>query len=209
MSELDRRIDTVSRTISAMGHALAGPLQSAMNTLFMARRTGGASSALEQLDAHLHEVQRRLAELMRLPELTRAIEPHHVPLSAVNEEAQTALGPLAQRMTVQPAQGEGVLDARAVGVAVAELAKNAFEAGAATVELRVRRDGNGVRVELASASAWTTPLAEAVDPFHTTKANALGLGLPIAQAVAVAHRGRLEQLAQPPGVALILPAEEP
>ena len=155
VSELDQRIDTVSRTISSVGHALAGPLQSAMNTLFMARRTG----SVQRTRAARRAPARGPTPAGRAHAAARGDALHRTTSGAAGVRARggaRCAGAARGAHQAAAGGGRGRTGCGAVGVAVAELAKNAFEAGAAHVELRVQRDGATVRVEVAGSGAWTT-----------------------------------------------------
>jgi len=88
------------------------------------------------------------------------------------------------------------LDAHGVQVAVGQLVRNAAQAVAngGTITLNARIDGGVVEIEIVDDGPGMAPdtVARALDPLFSAKAKGLGLGLPIADAVARAHGGALE-----------------
>lgn len=81
------------------------------------------------------------------------------------------------------------------------LVMNALQASASTIELVVRAD-NG-RVELAlhdnGSGVPETVKDRLFEPFFTTRANGTGLGLAVARAIVLAHRGEIALHARPAG----------
>ncbi|MBI4505110.1 MAG: HAMP domain-containing histidine kinase [Chloroflexi bacterium] len=101
-----------------------------------------------------------------------------------------------------PPAGQGVLlgDRDLLVQAVYHLVDNAlrFSAPGAAVDVRARRDGRWVAVEVADAGPGLTAddLLHAAEPLYRGRAarggEGLGLGLPLAQRIAQVHGGRLE-----------------
>jgi nitrogen fixation/metabolism regulation signal transduction histidine kinase len=113
-------------------------------------------------------------------------------------------GFVAQLQRVQPFGLEGPLPAPATGYgdaaqleqAVLNLLKNAAESGSApeALTLGVRlSDGNWqISVADRGPGASDAVLAQALQPFYSTKRGGTGLGLALAREIAEAHGGRLE-----------------
>ncbi|NCO38114.1 MAG: GAF domain-containing protein [Armatimonadetes bacterium] len=90
-----------------------------------------------------------------------------------------------------------VLDPRRLQQAVVNLALNAVQAlngGHGTLTVRTRREGEGVRLEIADTGVGIPAhvLGEIFKPFFTTKLSGSGLGLAVTQAIVRDHGGRVE-----------------
>lgn len=83
-----------------------------------------------------------------------------------------------------------------VQMVLRELVRNAVEASgpAGTVNVRVEPHGGGVRVRVVDDGPGLEPLAKehACEPFVTTKAGHLGLGLAIARGIVALYGGRVQ-----------------
>ena len=82
------------------------------------------------------------------------------------------------------------------------------------VVLSIKDDDGGVRVEVRDSGPGVAPQAveQLFEPFHTTKAHGIGMGLWICRSIIEAHRGRLWVTSNPPhgaGFQFSLPGEAP
>jgi signal transduction histidine kinase len=149
------------------------------------------------------------------------ISPVRVPISELFERAVSATGETmsAKRVRVErPAERE--LDAIDVNVdpdlmtqVLVGLVANAIDAVGVGGEIRLEAHPNGRQIELAVADTGPGVPAElrsqVFEPFFTTRAEGIGLGLAIARQIVEAHGGRIEVGQSESGgarFAVILPA---
>ncbi len=203
MSSLEQRIQYAGKAIDALRHSLAGPLQSALNSLFLLRRklAAGEPVAADQLDIlqqHLTLLSQKVDALGGLPSALRKVCRRRERLAYVAAAALARLGEAERtriELTFTPRDGEGVVDAAALALALHELLKNALEEAPPpqSVQLTLAAQGGRLtaRVEGPSAGSWPSPPELAMDPLFSSRGRSLGLGLPIAHAVARSHGGAL------------------
>jgi signal transduction histidine kinase len=144
------------------------------------------------------------------------------PVEPVVREAVEVVGPAAAQARVSTAvHVEAGLppvnaDAELLRQAFLNLCVNAIQAmqpGGGALDVRVRRDGGGVAVEVKDSGPGIEPeaLKHVFQPFFTTKANGTGLGLAIVRQAAETHGGTAEVESEPGKGALFrvrLPAAE-
>lgn len=102
------------------------------------------------------------------------------------------------------------VDPLLVGRAVANLVRNAREAGGEPVQVRARVEGKVLRIEVEDQGPGFSASVRdrAFEPFVTGRSDGSGLGLAVVAAVAAAHGGEARVMVSQPGktvVALILP----
>lgn len=199
---------------SRFAHGIRNPLNTLSLTLQFVERLLSRESDLrarEEIERHLRTASEEAERIRRLVgafvELSRERRPSLL---------ATDLGDLARaaiddaRAAVAAAGGgttppvEAVLeptpvlaDAKLLREALAAVVQNAFEAGGAQAPVVVRvepREGGGGRASVRDGGPGFAPvaLARGREPFFTTKAGRLGVGLPLAEAVVAAHGGRLD-----------------
>ena len=174
------------------------------------------SEVCEETLPHLRGITEQIVTDDRPVPLARLLDEgvRHVTRLALSRQVRIALGRVDDAAIVK-------CDDKAVGRALASLIRNAVQHSAAGSAVNVtaeRRDDNvlvisvvdqGVGADPAHIAACLRPLDRLAIPAATTDER-VGLGLPIAMAIARAHGGSLE-VSTAPGqgttAALILPAE--
>ncbi|MDP1825566.1 MAG: HAMP domain-containing sensor histidine kinase [Archangium sp.] len=195
--ESEASLRLVAKSFSAVGHELAGPLQTALNALFLLeRKTAQAppefTTSLRTLEAAMDTLRTRLDRVLRLPQAFFVTRQD----TSVDEVIDLALQPLgadAKRVVLEVARGRRLsIDPRGAALAVSELLANALEAGppGAPVSLAAGVEGHAFVARVGNGGPGFP--VQAIDPFFTRHARTLGLGLPVAKAVALAHGGHLQ-----------------
>jgi signal transduction histidine kinase len=196
----DEALKLVAKSFSAAGHELAGPLQTALNALFLlekrrARLPEELAGPLRTVEQAVETLRARLDHLLRLPHGFHAMR---ATTNGATMVAQALLGVgEGSRRVVQlrPAPADPLeLDEESVTGALTELLANALSAAppGEPVTLETGLDGGRLSFTVSNTGgAWPEPPEAAVDPFFTSQARTLGLGLAIARAVALAHDGDL------------------
>ena len=190
-SEAELRL--VARSFSAVGHELAGPLQTAVNSLFVLERMKAAvppelTAPLRALEVAMDTLRTRLDRLLRLPQAFLATR-EELTLGEVIELSLHSLGARADQVTVLIEPAEKIcVDGNAAALALGELLLNALEAGG-PVSLAAGLEGQALVLRVTNRGPGFPP--SALDPFYSASAKALGLGLPLARAVALSHAGTL------------------
>jgi C4-dicarboxylate-specific signal transduction histidine kinase len=203
-----------ARMLNALGHLLAGPLQSAINGLFVLQRQKLApQGALDSVREDLCLLRERLDALLALPAAQGPVATAPVTMEQLVRSALKGLCGPSPMVEIHEPEAVVRTDARRFSVALAAVVRNACEASPpGTAPLVVAKTEVGrVRVEVADrgAGAWPEPPESALDPFFTTKPQELGLGLAIASAALRALDGELRLGRRPGGgalVTLLLPA---
>jgi len=168
-----------------------------------AERSDGRTMAVEVLEAEtqrLNQLAKEFAEFGRLPEGPKS-EVDLVDLlmdlgrSAVPPEVEVSV-----RANGEPCKLLGHYDP--LRRAFANLLRNAAEAmgGRGSIEIAVRRDGNGLAVTIADHGAGIPDdLRQRVfEPYFTTKSDGTGLGLALVRQTIEAHNGSIT-VAETPG----------
>jgi two-component system sensor histidine kinase DctS len=206
------RLVAMGEMASSLAHELNQPLAA------IASYTTGCLNLIEsgQRDAEqlrpalakcAEQAQRAGRIIHRIYEFARRAEPRAEPcdLNAIVDEVLALVDADARRQQVRlvrelpaelpPMRGDRVLLAQAL----LNLVRNSMDAMAETPpERRVlsiggERNGAGVHLFVADRGSGIPPevLPHLFEPFHTTKAEGMGIGLNICRSVVEAHRGRL------------------
>ncbi|MEZ4368535.1 MAG: ATP-binding protein [Kofleriaceae bacterium] len=192
-----------------------------------ARARAARRAADDILAPKLAELERELGELfdgwaryLRSTQLERpTVEPIEVGawLAELVAATEVAAAAAEVEVTVELAGAVPVLhgDRRLLGEAVGNLIDNAIAAGAghrAHVVVRAREAEGGLAIDVADDGPGiaAVDLPRVLAPGYTTKPTGSGLGLPLAERIVAAHRGRLLVRSEPGAgttVTLALPTD--
>ena len=195
-----------------LAHEIANPLNAiTMNTELMRLLLdrGDSARAREVLDRLLGDCARcarMVRELQKFGSGLREQAQARVPVRALLDGAANALA-LEYSGTLPAFRIDSVdaqlsVDRTALERALTALLRNAAEAGAGTVAITARRDGDALVIDVRDDGAGPTPedLAHAGEPFYTTRraSGGLGLGLTLARELLRWHGGALQLAANAP-----------
>lgn len=195
----------VGELAAEMAHEFKRPLASISSAMDLLEQEYVLDAGSQQVLHAMHSQLDRLSETMRdLFSLARpvALERRVVPASDVMDDALVELAghPALQRVDVARNYETGApplfADERRLRQAIQNVVLNAAEAMPAggTIELRLRTAGaEAVELSVRDTGVGMTEeaAAQALKPFHSTKATGTGLGLPLVVRVVAAHDGRL------------------
>ena len=204
------RLTTMGQMASAIAHELNQPLTAVRNYAgalgrMLANpdadpaRAGEIVERIRQQTTRAGEVIRRLREHVAKRDTTRRREDIN---SVVAEAVELGLVGTQQRgvhtsIELDPAVGSAMLDRIQIGQVIINLMRNAVEAmeASATRELTVSTRSIPGAVEIAVADTGSGLAPEVAQrlfqPFVTSKASGLGLGLSICHELIEAHEGTL------------------
>jgi signal transduction histidine kinase len=206
-------LDSLQTLTPGLVHELRNPLSGVLaGSQMLMRLLAGEGKAAEYAEIVREEAQRLQRFLTRLAEFGRlgtckAPFAETVDLGALVERHLDTVRPTCEARRIELASrcepGTPALpgDPGRLGLAVGELIQNALDAvgsgGSLTVRVRPVQvdDPDGAWVELAVADTGPGMTEDirrrACEPFFSTRPGALGIGLPLAQAVVRAHGGIL------------------
>ncbi len=205
------RLTSMGEMASALAHELNQPLSAAANYLSGARRVleqgqGVDARAVEALDRANEQIQRAGEVIRRLRDfLARGKSERrlHSFSKLVREACALALvGAKEQGLRVRyefdPAADEVVVDRVPIQQVVINLVRNAADAMAETtkreLEISIKRGEGAIAVACVADTGpgvSATVAAKLFQPFMTTKANGMGVGLSISRTIVEAHGGRI------------------
>jgi signal transduction histidine kinase len=160
-------------------------------------RTSPGIPALARYAQVILQENERLEELVRRVVFLTSLSPKpmRTDLNELVRSAIDSFGP-APAVDFRPAPGlpRLELDPGLLKTAVLELITNSREAGAGQITVRTLVQGEEVWVELTDDGPGLAPevLAAAPDPFFSSRAHNLGLGLPIVNRILDVHGGQWE-----------------
>ena len=225
------RLSTMGEMASGIAHEINQPLTAiATNAHACIRMLESGDSERERVidvmerigaqAARAGEIIRHLRQFVKKapPELSR-IDINEV-ISEVVLLLRTEIRKAGVKVSLELDQAIGAVMAQHVQIdqVILNLARNAIEAmaeiaeGTRTLTLSTSMAGNGcIKVAVSDTGPGIDPavMGELFNPFVTTKANGMGLGLSISQGIIEAHKGRLYiDLEQEQGVTFVflLPA---
>ncbi len=215
------RLALVGQMLAQITHEVRNPLNAlSLNTEMLAdelaqfdpeRRTEGweiLDVIASEID-RLTEVTGHYLQLARRPPARPA--PHD--LDALVRDVERLLTPnlKAQGVTLElelePVRGV-LADGNQLRQAMLNVVRNATEAGATRLLLRLRRRDGEIELSLEDDGPGMEDVERATDPFYSTKASGTGLGLAITRQIVEDHDGRLEVRSVPGAgtvVALVFP----
>ncbi len=145
-------------------------------------------ATIEERARHLESFIRGYARFAKLPSPRLEAVPWERFLARLHSQVEFVLEGEAP-------ESPGRFDPAQLEQCLLNLLKNAHEAGgpAPEVRLRVRRQGEWVRIEVLDRGSGMNEavLANALVPFYSTKRSGTGLGLALAREIAEAHGGRI------------------
>ncbi len=223
-----QKMQSVGTLAGGIAHEFNNLLTGIQGYATLTQREEGLSAAARQFLGFIVELSERAARLTRQllafarqPALSRQPTPLENVLRASAELVHDTLG-VAVQLEIQPCGADGPLsalaDAQQLQQVLVNLALNARDAltGPAPIRLRLRRQvlagelpafpenvppGDYVLLEVEDRGRGMTPevLAQALDPFFTTRdvGQGTGLGLPAAYGIMQGHQGFLTLRSQP------------
>lgn len=216
------RLSALGEMASTLAHELNQPLTAIANYLKGSLRlladTGDDNSvavreAIEKAAAQsmrAGEIIRRLREFVARGEPEKSVER----LNALVQDASALalVGVREQdihtRFDFDPKAGNVIVDKVQIQQVVLNLIRNAIEAMSdfprRNLKISTRRENGIARVEVADTGSGIAPhvMEHLFQPFMTTKAAGMGIGLSISRTIIQAHGGQIEACANPGGGAL-------
>jgi signal transduction histidine kinase len=211
------RLATVGRLASGIAHEVGNPLGAITGYVELARDRLGAIAGSSEVDDFLAriaaEAQRIDGTVRDLLDLARPAEPvlGAIDLAAPVEAAlrlarvQARFRGVTVEVALPPGLPRVVADERRLSQVFLNLLLNAGDAmaGAGTVRVDARVDGDGVAVRVADSGPGVAPgdLPRIFEPFFTTKGAGLGtgLGLAISQGIVESFGGEIAAASGPGG----------
>lgn len=214
------RLVTMGEMASSLAHELNQPLAAIASYTtgcinLIGSGHGSASELMPALAKSAEQAQRAGRIIRRIYEFARRAEPKSEPcdLLTIIEEVLALVEPDARRQHIQisretpaqlpPLQGDRVLLAQAL----LNLIRNGIDAmhempaERRTLTVTASVDARVVHIGIADRGGGIAAdmLPHLFEPFHTTKAEGMGMGLNICRSVVEAHRGRLWHEPRPGG----------
>lgn len=204
----------LGRVVATVSHELKNPLAAITNTVFLLRHHAGDDEAiLRQVDRIEREVAAADAIVGDLLAFARRQDPSPEPVPVqglLAEVLDVRHAPESVEVSTEVADDVvAEVDRRMFRQAMLNLVGNAFEAMAADGgSLRLGASANGDGVELVIADTGPGIDADVVhslfEPFVTTKASGVGLGLTVVRRFIDSHDGEVDVTTGPNGTSFHL-----
>jgi signal transduction histidine kinase len=195
----DGRDNYYFKLVNSLAHEIRNPLNALSVNLNLLSREIGDGPGAGKLATAIEEI-RRLDELLNAflrfarPKVPKG---RKVELSRILTELETFIAPVAATSdvtlafhTVRDVVVE--TDADLLKQALLNVILNSLEAGARRVEIFAEERGDDFVISVRDDGPGLAEPARAFEPFHSTKADGTGLGLPTARAIVESLGGRLE-----------------
>jgi signal transduction histidine kinase len=198
-SDRAERLAAIGRLASGLAHEIRNPITNVIGFAALARERCADESLRKDL-ATIEEEARRceaitdsILAFSRTPKIVA--EPVDLP------ELLEAGGGLPVAVECDVHARRVMADRTLLRRVFDNLVKNAADAGARSVAVRIRRDGGFARVTLRDDGSGipVAMLERLFDPFSTSKTGGLGLGLAISRGIVSAHGGQLTARNHPEG----------
>jgi PAS domain S-box-containing protein len=213
------RLSAAGQMAAALAHELSQPLTATANSISAARRElskggGGIATAWEVMGEAGEQILRagqimhRQRAFVSREETEKRVEPVSTMIEEACLLAITGIGALdvEVRLEFQPSDSHMLADRVQIQQVLVNLMRNAVEAmeGSRRRELHVTAkllDQRMIEVAVADSGPGLADdiAATLFEPFVSTKANGMGLGLSISRSIVEAHGGRLRCEANPSG----------
>jgi nitrogen fixation/metabolism regulation signal transduction histidine kinase len=195
------RLAVVGRMLAQITHEVRNPLNAmSLNAELLNDEVEGkeATAMLETITEEIRRLETLTGRYLhlsrpRVPQMS-TVDPEHLITELLRAE-----GPALEQMGVKvelqaSTEGPTTLDADAVSRAVRNLVRNAAEAGATHVDLRLICTDTRLSMTVTDNGPGLSEeqLEQAFDPFFTTKARGTGLGLAISRQELEEISGNLE-----------------
>jgi PAS domain S-box-containing protein len=212
------RVSMLGELAASVAHEVNQPLTAIVANAQAGRRWLGRAQpdlgeALAALDGIVQASERAGQVIRRIRALARRTEPEHVALD-LNTLVQDTVEllqreldrrPLALRVDLAPGLPAVMGDRIELQQVLINLVMNALQAMDGLpdnrLELRTRQDGGMVHVSVRDSGPGIADAdgARLFEPFFSTKADGMGLGLPICRSIIARHGGRIAARSTPPG----------
>ncbi len=225
------RVSSMGEMASAIAHEINQPLTAIANYASACLRLlrsgkaqpGEAVEVMQRVAAEAEragEIVRKMRGFVRGEESQMAlVEPGFLASEVMRlAAAEARQSGVELKSEVEPGLPQVLADSIQIQQVLLNLVRNAVEAvdGADSqrreVSLGVRRAADGVQFTVRDTGPGLAPESrdKVFEPFYTTKADGIGIGLPLSRSIADAHGGRLWAGAEAQGAAfhLVLPAAQ-
>ncbi len=202
----DGRDNYYYKLVNSLAHEIRNPLNALSVNLNLLSREIGDGPGADKLATAIEEI-RRLDELLNAflrfarPKVPKG---RKVELARVLAELETFIAPVAATSEVtlafQSVRDVTVeTDPDLLKQSLLNVILNSLEAGARRIDVVAEENGEDVVISVRDDGPGLAEPARAFEPFHSTKADGTGLGLPTARAIVESLGGRLELGEAPAG----------